>query len=74
MNKFKQEAVALIESIPDDKAETVLKILENICELLKVDTNKQERLTERVEENLAIMEEAEALVGEEVWDYKKFED
>ena len=74
MNSYKLDAIALIESIPDDKAETVLKILENICELLKVDTNKQERLTERVEENLAIMEEAEALVGEEIWDYKKFED
>ncbi len=74
MNEFKQEAIDLIEKVPDDKAEAVLNILKNICELLKVDTNKQELLTERVEEKLAIMEEVEALVGEEVWDYKKFED
>ncbi|MBR7024815.1 MAG: hypothetical protein IKI08_02245 [Selenomonadaceae bacterium] len=74
MNEFKQEAIDLIEKVPDDKAEAVLNILKNICELFKVDTNKQELLTERVEEKLAIMEEVEALVGEEVWDYKKFED
>ena len=74
MNEFKQEAIDLIEKVPDDKAEAVLNILKNICELFKVDANKQELLTERVEEKLAIMEEVEALVGEEVWDYKKFED
>ena len=74
MNEFKQEAIALIERIPDDKAEVVLNILENICELLNVDTNRRERLVGRVEEKLALMEEIEGLVGEEVWDYKKFHD
>ena len=74
MTETKLAAIALITNIPDDKAATVLKILENICELLNVDTNRQERLTERVEENLALMEEVEGLVGEEVWDYKKFHD
>ncbi|MBQ6296439.1 MAG: hypothetical protein IJK81_01865 [Selenomonadaceae bacterium] len=72
MTEAKQEAIALIERIPDDKSAIVLKILEDICELLNVATNKQERLTEKVEENLALMEEAENLVGEEIWDYKKF--
>ena len=74
MNEFKQEAIALIEKIPDDKAATVLKILEDVCELLNVETNRAERLTERVEENVVLLEEAEALVGEEIWDYKKFQD
>ena len=60
----KQQAIALIAGIPDDKAATVLKILENICELLNVDSKRQERLTERVEERLALMEEVEHLVGE----------
>ena len=60
----KQQAIALIAGIPDDKAATVLKILENICELLNVDSNRQERLTERAEERLALMEEVEQLVGE----------
>ena len=74
MNEFKLEAIALIEKIPDDRAATVLKILEDICELLDIETNRAERLTGRVEENLALMEEMESMVGEEVWDYKKFED
>ena len=61
----KQQAIALIAGLPDDKAATVLKILENICELLNVDSNRQERLTERAEERLALMEEVEHLVGED---------
>lgn len=65
MIEAKLEAIALIESIPNDKAATVLKILENVCELLNVDTNRQEKLTERVEEKLALMEEVEGLVGEQ---------
>lgn len=65
MTEAKQKAIALILSIPDDKAATVLKILENVCELLNVDSSRQERLTERVEEKLALMEEVEHLVGED---------
>ena len=65
MKKAKLEAIALIASIPDDKAASVLKILENVCELLNVDSNRQERLIERVEEKLALMEEIENIVGEE---------
>ena len=65
MTQAKLEAIALIASIPDDKSATVLKILENVCELLNVDSNRQERLIERVEEKLALMEEIENIVGEE---------
>ena len=65
MNSYKLDAIALIESIPDDKAEAVLKILENACEFLDVDSNRNERLIGRAEERLALMEEIENLVGEE---------
>jgi len=61
---LKLEAVALIASIPEEKMATVVKLLENVCELLNVDSNRQERLTARVEERLALMEEVENLVGE----------
>ena len=65
MTKSKLEAISLIAGIPDDKAETVLKILENVCELLNIDSNRQERLIEHAEENLALMKEIENLVAEE---------
>jgi len=65
MTQAKLEAIALIASIPDDKASVVLKILEDVCELLNVDSNRQERLLERVEEKLALMEEIENIVGEQ---------
>ena len=65
MNSYKLDAIALIESIPDDKAETVLKILENACKLLSVDSNRREHLIGRAEERLALMEEIENLIGEE---------
>lgn len=65
MNSYKLYAIALIENLPDDKAETVLKILENVCELLSVDSNRREHLIGRAEERLALMEEIEHLVGEE---------
>ena len=64
MTDLKLEAVALIASIPEEKMATVVKLLENVCELLNVDSNRQERLTARVEERLALMEEVENLVGE----------
>ena len=64
MNEFKQEAIELIKKIPDEKSEAVLNILEYICELIDVDTNRNERLTGRVEEKLALMEEVEELIGE----------
>ena len=64
MTTAKLEAVALIMNIPDDKAAAVLKILENVCELLNVDSNRQERLSGRVEEKIALLEEIENLVGE----------
>ena len=65
MTQTKLEAIALIASIPDEKSAAVLKILENVCELLNVDSNRKERLVERVEEKIALTEEIETIVGEE---------
>ncbi len=65
MTQAKQAAIALILSVPDEKSAAVLKILENVCEILNVDTNRQELLVAHVEEKLALMEEIENLVGEE---------
>ena len=65
MTQTKLVAIALIAGIPDDKAASVLKILENVCELLNVDSKRQERLIELVEEKIALMEEIETIVGEE---------
>ena len=64
MTEHKLEAIALIERIPDEKSAAVLKILQGVCELLGVDTNRNERLIERIEQDLALMEEAESLFGE----------
>lgn len=65
MTQTKLEAIALIAGIPDEKSAAVLKILENVCELLNVDSKRQERLIERVEEKIALMEEIENVIGEE---------
>ncbi|MBQ9498279.1 MAG: hypothetical protein IJR52_12015 [Selenomonadaceae bacterium] len=65
MNSYKLDAIALIENLPDDKAEAVLKILKNVCELLSVNSNRHERLIGHAEERLALMEEIENLIGEE---------
>ena len=65
MTEHKLAAIALIERIPDEKSAAVLKILQNVCELIGVDTNRNERLTERIEQNLALMEEIENLVGDD---------
>ena len=65
MTESKLEAIALIERIPDEKSAAVLKILQNVCELIGVDTNRTERLTERLEQNLALLEELENLIGED---------
>ena len=65
MTALKQEAFALIESIPDDKSDVLIKIIKNIREVLAVDSRQQDKLISRAEQNLAVMEEIESLIGEE---------
>ena len=64
MTELKQEIFTLIEAIPDEKSDVLIKILNSVREILDVDSNRLERLTERVEERLALMEEVEGIIGE----------
>ncbi len=64
MTELKQEIFTLIEEIPDEKSDVLIKILNSVREILDVDSNRLERLTERVEERLALMEEVEGIIGE----------
>ena len=63
MTNLKREALALIESIPDDRNDVLLKIVKGIREL--VDTDSQDDIYSAVEHDLAIIEEMENLIGEE---------
>ena len=65
MTALKQEAFALIESIPDEKSDVLIKIIKNIREVLAVDSRRQDKLISRAEQNLAVMEEIESLIGKE---------
>lgn len=65
MTEHKLAAIALIERIPDEQSAAVLKLLQNVCELIGVDTKLNEHLIARVEQNIALMEEVEALIGED---------
>ncbi|MBR0061375.1 MAG: hypothetical protein IJP68_07830 [Selenomonadaceae bacterium] len=60
MTTLKQEAFALIESIPDDKSDVLIKIVKNIREVLGINSNS------RAERNLAIMDEIQKLVGDDI--------
>ena len=63
MTNLKREALALIESIPDERRDVLLKIVKGIREL--VDTDSQDDIYSAVEHDLAIIEEMENLIGEE---------
>ena len=65
MTALKQEAFALIESIPDEKSDVLIKIIKNIREVLAVDSRRRDKLISRAEQNLAVMEEIESLIGKE---------
>ena len=60
MTALKQEAFALIESIPDEKSDVLIKIVKNIREVLGINSKS------RAERNLAIMDEIQKLVGDDV--------
>ena len=60
MTTLKQEAFALIESIPDEKSDALIEIVKNIREVLGINSNS------RAERNLAIMDEIQKLVGDDV--------
>ena len=60
MTALKQEVIALIENIPDEKADVLVKIRKSICELLGVN------LKSRAEKNLEIMDEIKDLIGDNI--------
>ena len=63
MTELKREAMTLIENIPDENTALLAKILKNLRGLID-DAKRQRKQISRVEENLAVMEEIETLVGE----------
>lgn len=60
MTALKQELIALIAEIPDEKSDLLVKIRQNIRELLGVDSKS------RAKRNLAIMTEVKDLIGEDI--------
>ena len=60
MTELKQEAFALIESIPDEKSDVLIKVIKNIRELLGIN------LKSRSERNTAIMDEVKNLIGDDI--------
>ncbi|MBR1645377.1 MAG: hypothetical protein IJ685_01245, partial [Selenomonadaceae bacterium] len=57
---LKQEVIALIENIPDEKADVLVKIRKSIRELLGINSKS------RAEKNLAIMNEITNLIGDDI--------
>ena len=60
MTELKQEAFALIESIPNEKSDVLIKVIKNIRELLGIN------LKSRSERNIAIMDEVKNLIGDDI--------
>lgn len=60
MTALKQEVIALIAEIPEEKTDVLVKIRQSIRELLGVDSKS------RAERNLAIMDEVKTLIGEDI--------
>ena len=60
MTALKQEVFTLIEGIPDEKSEVLLKVLKSVREILGVNPNS------RAERNIAIMKEVKDLIGDDI--------
>ena len=65
MTELKQELIALVESIPDEQTDLLTKINKNIRELLDNNSNRQDEIYSRAEQDLALIEDAESLTHEE---------
>ena len=70
MTNLKREALALIESIPDDRNDVLLKIVKGIRELVDFDQWRDE-IFSRDEQDFALIEDAESLTHEELPDKKE---
>ena len=60
MTALKQEVFALIEAIPDEKSDVLIKILNSVREILGVNSKS------RAEKNAAIMDEIHNLIGDDI--------
>ena len=60
MTALKQEVIALIENIPDENSDVLVKIRKSIRELLGVNSKSL------AEKNLAIMDEITNLIGDDI--------
>ena len=60
MTALKQEVIALIENIPDDKLDVLVKVRKSIRELLGVNSKS------RAEKNLSIMDEVTNLIDDDI--------
>ena len=60
MTALKQEVFTLIEAIPDEKSDVLIKILNSVREILGVNSKS------RAEKNAAIMDEIHNLIGDDI--------
>ena len=60
MTALKQEVFTLIDAIPDEKSDVLLKIRNSVCEILGVNSKS------RAEKNAAIMDEIHNLIGDDI--------
>ena len=65
MTATKNKIIALIENIPDEQTRLLNKILANIRELIDADSQWQDEIYSRAEQDLALIEDAESLTHEE---------
>ena len=70
MTDLKQEAIILIESIPEERTDVLIKIIKNIRELVDFDQWRDE-IFSRDEQDFALIEDAESLTHEELPDKKE---
>ena len=64
MIDLKQEAVALIENIPDERTDVLIKVVKTLREL--VDENfQQDEIYSRAEQDLSLMEDIETLTRDD---------
>ena len=60
MTALKQEVFTLIEGIPDEESDVLFKVLKSVREILGMNSNS------RAERNIAIMEEVQDLIGDDI--------
>ena len=60
MTTLKQEAINLIEGIPDERSDVLINVVKGLREILGIDAQS------RAEKNIAIMKEVKELIGDDI--------